>query len=33
MNIASAKVMNDSKIFEGYLSLGPVGATVVIDAG
>jgi hypothetical protein len=33
MNIDPAKVMNDSKIFEGFLFLGPVGATVVIDAG
>lgn len=33
MNIDPAKVLNDSRIFEGYVSLGPVGATVVIDAG
>jgi hypothetical protein len=33
MNIATAKVLNDSRIFEGYLSPGPVGAAVVIDAG
>jgi hypothetical protein len=33
MNIATAKVLKDSRIFEDYLSLGPVGATVVIYAG
>jgi hypothetical protein len=33
MNIATAKVMSDSRIFEGRLSLGRVGATAVIYAG
>jgi hypothetical protein len=33
MNIATAKMLNDSRVLEGYLSLGPVGATVVINAG
>jgi len=33
MNIATATALKDSRVFEGDLSLGPVGATAVIDAG